>query len=226
MSVNEKMTAIADAVRIKTGSTQKLSLDGIADGVEDVFEAGKKTGYDAFWDAFQDYGNRTDYQVAFSRGFPMEAYNPKYDLQGNVNSVFGMGKIIDAKVKILNATDITQMGRYNSVLARIPELNMMESTVIGSDNNPFLGATKLSELIMTGVLAKSIIFSSCPLNADSVRSIISCMKDFSGTDKEYSFTITFKSSSFSKLEAEDSTSPHGNTWAEYIDDLKWNLTLA
>lgn len=41
MSVHEKMTAIADAIREKTGDTQKLGLDAMAAGVGEVYEAGK-----------------------------------------------------------------------------------------------------------------------------------------------------------------------------------------
>lgn len=41
MSVNEKMTAIADAIRGYTGGTDKLSLDAIAAAIPDVFGAGE-----------------------------------------------------------------------------------------------------------------------------------------------------------------------------------------
>lgn len=40
MSVNEKMTAIADAIRSKTGGTEALTLDDMASGVNDVYDAG------------------------------------------------------------------------------------------------------------------------------------------------------------------------------------------
>lgn len=52
MGANEKLTAIADAIREKTGKTDKLSLDGMADGVGEIFDAGKKAGMKAFWDAY------------------------------------------------------------------------------------------------------------------------------------------------------------------------------
>lgn len=42
MSVNEKMTAIADAIRDKTGGTDALTLDDMAENVPKVFEAGKQ----------------------------------------------------------------------------------------------------------------------------------------------------------------------------------------
>ena len=48
MSVNKKMTAIADNIRSKTGGIEALSLDDMASGVNDVYEAGKKS----FWDNY------------------------------------------------------------------------------------------------------------------------------------------------------------------------------
>ena len=41
MRVNEKMTAIADAIREKTGGTDALTLDGMAQAIPAVFAAGE-----------------------------------------------------------------------------------------------------------------------------------------------------------------------------------------
>ena len=46
MGINEKMTAIADNIRSKTGETKALTLDDMASGINDVFEAGKKSVVD------------------------------------------------------------------------------------------------------------------------------------------------------------------------------------
>ena len=46
MSVYEKMTAIADKIRAKTGTTEKLNLDQMAEGVDGVYEAGKSSMID------------------------------------------------------------------------------------------------------------------------------------------------------------------------------------
>ncbi len=43
MSVNEKMTAIADAIRDKTGGTDALTLDDMAQAIPDVYDAGRAT---------------------------------------------------------------------------------------------------------------------------------------------------------------------------------------
>lgn len=37
-------------------------------GTEEGYESGKKSQYDAFWDAYQNYGKRNQYVCAFSYG--------------------------------------------------------------------------------------------------------------------------------------------------------------
>lgn len=84
-TVNEKMTAIADAIRDKTGETDALSLDDMATDIPKVYEAGKKSQYDEFWDAIQ-YGdgeksNRESYLGVFSgRGWNDDVFKPKYNI--------------------------------------------------------------------------------------------------------------------------------------------------
>lgn len=56
-------------------------LDTITENFSKVYEAGKKSEYDAFWDAYQDYGKRTDYKVSFSgSGWNNSTFKPKYDI--------------------------------------------------------------------------------------------------------------------------------------------------
>lgn len=72
-TVNDKMTAIADAIREKTGSTEPLTLDGMAESIPEVYEAGKG----AMWDVVQNNGNRTDYTGAFAY-WGAEEITPKH----------------------------------------------------------------------------------------------------------------------------------------------------
>ena len=93
MSVNEKMTAIADNIREKTGGMESLTLDDMANGVNEVYEAGKKTEYDVLWDNLQTYGKRIGYKYAFyfycttvAYNIPVwtdETFKPKYDFKPN-----------------------------------------------------------------------------------------------------------------------------------------------
>lgn len=72
--------------------------DRYAEGVED----GKQAQYDAFWDVYQDSGNRTDYAGAFyGNGWTDETFRPKYNITAvETNSLFQKCYISDM-VKIL-----------------------------------------------------------------------------------------------------------------------------
>ncbi len=54
-------------------------LTTIAKNEQKVFEAGKQTEYDMFWDAHQKNGQRTDYDGAFGGWLPVN-FRPKYSM--------------------------------------------------------------------------------------------------------------------------------------------------
>lgn len=49
---------------------------------DEVYNAGKKAEYDAFWDIYQNYGNRSVFIRAFAGyGFSFDNFYPKYDIR-------------------------------------------------------------------------------------------------------------------------------------------------
>ena len=61
------------------------------------------------------------------------------------------------------------------------------------------------------------------LSAESLKSVIMALVDFTGTDSEYVYTAKFAEEAWATLEA-DSTAPGGVTWKEYVRDGKcWNI---
>ena len=75
----EKFTEIADAIREKTGTTDLIKPSEFASKVNDVYQAGKKSQYDEFWDSFQANGERTRYDFAFGgTGWKQDTLKPKY----------------------------------------------------------------------------------------------------------------------------------------------------
>jgi hypothetical protein len=127
-------------------------------------------------------------------------------------------------------------GTFDRVFYQAPgtRLHTIDKIILPSEgkitsfNNPFVGCTKLKNVTFEGVIDKSIAFTPCPLTVASMKSIISCLKDFTGAS-EYSCTLTLKSSAFSALEAEGATAEYNGvacTWEELIDNKKWNLTLS
>ena len=61
----ETLTGIADAIREKTGSTEPVIPEDMADKVGEVYEAGKAAEWSKFCDDFQNNGNRYNYELAF-----------------------------------------------------------------------------------------------------------------------------------------------------------------
>lgn len=53
----------------------------IAENQQKVFDAGKKSEYDAFWDSFQKNGNRTEYNNLFGGGWNKDNFRPKYPIR-------------------------------------------------------------------------------------------------------------------------------------------------
>lgn len=289
MSVNEKMTAIADNIRSKTGGTEALSLDGMASGVNEVYEAGKKAEYDDFWDTYQlngttpfGYGSNN-----FMFGNPRwndKTFYPKHNinLTGSSQEVFMRNKCTNLKnrleecgVRIMSSgstpiTEMTQMFRetattelppiYNTsptkmILARwcenatkLKTISHYEFFKVTSDmtqmctgcssletiegidfsgltktpSSIFSNCSKLANITVHGNIPLSISFSSSPLTVESMKSVITHLKDYSGTSNEFTYKVTFSSACITALEAEGATSPNGNLWTDYINDLGWN----
>lgn len=99
MSVNEKMTAIADRLRGYSQKADLLSLNDMPIEVDSVFMQGLDYGrnfdtyfsQDTFWDVFQCGGKRTDYSYAFSGyEFGDDELKPKYPL--NIKKAYRMFK--------------------------------------------------------------------------------------------------------------------------------------
>ncbi|MBO5059830.1 MAG: hypothetical protein J6C82_02815 [Clostridia bacterium] len=80
MSVKEKMTALADEIRAKTGEDEPMALDEMASKIEDVYNIGVEKQNNMFWELFQCGGNRNAYTFAFSY-WDAEMFYPKYDLK-------------------------------------------------------------------------------------------------------------------------------------------------
>ena len=72
------------------------------------FEAGKQAEYDAFWDNYQENGERDNYQYAFAgRGWNSDIFKPKYDIcPTTLNTGF---YYFAHKEKIENAVDFVEI---------------------------------------------------------------------------------------------------------------------
>ena len=57
-------------------------LTQIAENEQAVFDAGKKSEYDTFWDSYQENGNKVAYRLAFfGSGWNDTTFHPKYPIK-------------------------------------------------------------------------------------------------------------------------------------------------
>jgi hypothetical protein len=134
MSVNEKMTAIAAAIRDKTGKADALTLDDMAADIPKVYDAGRQSSYDEFWDNYQQNGNLKNYKCVFAgRAWNNNTFKPKYDIQPtnatyifqeslNLTNIKDCGVNIDlSKATTLNGafyySAVTELGEVSTVSA-------------------------------------------------------------------------------------------------------------
>lgn len=171
MSVNQKMTAIADAIRnIVTSIQHKLTLDDIANfGIQKVYdegyhdgfyegrqygiEYGKRAEWNAFWDEYQMYGQRTYYPYAFAnRGWSDKTFYPKYNItvKNACDGLFSMfGLSTQGVADKIPAMDLTQRLEecgvtltfenissayrlfYYAQISSVPEIDLSTATNVG-----------------------------------------------------------------------------------------------
>lgn len=221
-----------DAIRSKTASTEVIKSGEIPKKISEVYEAGKKSEYDRFWDIYQNYGNRTNYTTAFGSCWNKELFKPKYDIRptsayymfyNNIGAVIDLGEcaedyfeelgiVLDyskatyahygvaalhakrfKKLDFSSATSLIGLfyshnqSNTNSVEV-IDEFVSSEITTYSNDT--FGQAIFLREIRFSGVIAKNISFNNCSeLTKESLDSIISVLKDFSGTTTTATLTL-------------------------------------
>lgn len=85
MALTDKLTAIGNAIREKTGKTDLIPLADMPNEILNISSGDNH--YDLFWDNYQNYGKLKSYQYAFSgERWNVETFNPKYDIvPTNVN---------------------------------------------------------------------------------------------------------------------------------------------
>ena len=92
-------TDIANVLRTHLGTNAKFKPQEMASEVDMVhthgynrgYMGGRSAEYDAFWDAYQDYGNRRNYVTGFAGGgWTADTFKPKYNIipQNNSNTMF------------------------------------------------------------------------------------------------------------------------------------------
>lgn len=125
--------------------------------------------------------------------------------------------------------DVRTLSTLKFFIYYCQKLVSIEKVILKDDGSQTFANTsfgyneKLKQVIFEGCIGSDFSIAQSPLNAESGKSIINCLKDYSGTDKEFTYTLSLSSTAKANLEAEGNTAPNGLTWLEYAQAKGWNI---
>ena len=228
-------------------------LKNIADNEIRVYEAGKKAEYDAFWDNYQENGNKTDcHNMFYGSGWTNAIYKPKHplrptdayamyqksgitDIYCGGNTIVDFSKCTDlyytfygTHIKHLGVLDLSSTTRINSCFAASAKLISIDKLIMSESITTAAGAFKntlaLSDVTVEGVIACSIDIHWSPLSHDSIESIISHLSDT--TTRQ---TLTLSKAAVNKAFETTTSANDGSTsdeWKELTDSKpNWTISL-
>lgn len=239
MSVHEKMTAIADAIREKTDGTEKLSLDDMPRQIGSIktysegYEQGKMDGNVLLYAVtIPSYAN-----AAFPDGYELTLnipnFTPDSNLLGNWANVTGLKRlklVSSAAASELNASTLMNSSSIEVFdISEFPRnFTRMTSTflhcrylreIIGAfdftgavfNGYEFFNCYALEEIrIKTGTLNKSMaVAQSDKLSAESIQSIIDGLADLTGQTTQ---TLTLHATVGAKLTDEQKATVTAKNW--------------
>ena len=238
---------------------------GHTDGYNEGHTAGKQEEYDAFWDNYQNFGNKKKYDSAFRNvdyldynSWTKETLRPKYDVipTSADRTFYGVKGIADLgehfqdlgvkldfskSISLFNCfcygewvtlptidcsnasgNGITGMCNYCYSLETIEKWIMSEK--VTKAGQCFIECYKFKNINVEGVIAVSVSFSQSPLTVESMLSIITHLKNCSGTEDAGKYTLTLKDTCKTLMEEKGAIEElGGKTYDQYITDIGWNL---
>ena len=238
---NKKITGhLKNAIRIDNEACDKARAEGYTaghaagygKGQADGIEQGKQAEYDRFWDAYQQSGNRTDFQYAYGGiGWTDETYKPKYIDR----PVIGEGMFYKSSVTALavDTSQCTSLGyflRNNTAIKAIALIDAQKAgdlywtfggctsleslgIILAESNmytNAFYNLPALKHMTVEGTIAKSINFQwSNLLTNASVQSVIDHLKDLTGAATQ---TLTLHADVKAKITDAQKSSITAKNW--------------
>lgn len=146
------------------------------------FEKGKQAEWNAFWDAYQENGNRTDYRYGFAGvGWTESTYNPKYPIVTASYTATSMYQYaLVTKVKNVDFSNV--LNYFTSIFNSCTKLKTIENIKLptncqGAFTGSFNNCTALEEFSFTGTIQNNGIdlHWSTKLNKASIERIINAL---------------------------------------------------
>ena len=196
--------------------------------LDEVYEAGKASCYDTFWDKYQDYGNRYWYDYAFAGDYwDDETFKPKYPpavLDGN--RMFCHSRITYVP-KIIADSCMCGSLFEGSIVKTVGEFEIP----YGFDEDDYDGsktfkyANYLENITIRGEMNCSVSFESCPhLSRESIESIIASLSDKT-TGKTLTLNISAVDCAFETIEGNEDGEA-SEEWAALVATKpNWTISM-
>lgn len=233
MSLETKLLTIADNEQRVYEAGKKAQYDEFWDSIQ---QNGKRTNYQSAFMRWEGKEILPQYPIKTNTLYEMFAYctnleNFDWSNISPVNNGYESAYVFVRDCKKLKSIDIDlAFSGYQpttifycsflgaTALERIQKIYSEADMVY---TLTFVNCTSLKEIRFEGAIGRSIDFYSSPLSIDSMKSIILHLVNYKDTAYDGVYTLTLSSNSWSQLDNEGATSPNGNSWREYVNDLGW-----
>ena len=128
-NLTDFLTSLAAKFRAKLGTSGTINPQDFESKVDAVFDAGKKSEYDAFWDTYQSNGTRKNYHSAFAgEGWKQAIFKPKYTIRpSEARNMFYQSPLTD--LTLTHKLDFSEVTAISSFIARssvtkVPAINL------------------------------------------------------------------------------------------------------
>lgn len=130
-------------------------------------------------------------------------------------------------VKRVGVIDLSNLSatKYNG-LFNAAVIDTIDLLIVNEDSDTSAWFTNCSikNITFGGTIGKNTAFSGThTLTIDSLKSLITHLKNYKGTEYEGVYSVKLSSTLKNLLNAEGATSPSGGLWLDYIEELGWTL---
>lgn len=173
MALINKLSAIGEAIREKTGKENLLTLDEMPQAIKDIESGGGDNYYDTFWNGTLQNGERTDFEH-WARGkvFTADSFYPNHDIKPvKATSMFQhSGLNIDLEQRMLECGKVIDFSKttsgfdlfQNSAFTVLP---VIDCSSANSLQNWFYGSYNLHTIrlirVHSGITTYYNAFSVC-----------------------------------------------------------------
>ena len=131
------------------------------------------------------------------------------------------------RIGVVDLSKVNTRTYYSKAFYNCKNLTTIEKLIqtqnVAIDSSIFGFTTSLSHIIIEGTIYQNFTINASPLDLESAKSVLLALENYAGTDKEFDYKIYLSATAWNNLDTDGATSPNGNTWREYVNDIGWNV---